>query len=228
MSAVGKLLKVEMEARNMTVEDFAVVLTTSSEVLLRIFNGEANPSKYFCERLGEYFGNGAEFWKNLCHKFIRRTIVCKSLLTHEEGIRLGTEIKNALDFSLPIEIQLDFTDANWSMIGIQTTISKLDFKDLEGADGFDIKGSKSIKDVWLKAVSNAIDYYYNCPPCGTGFINNVTGDAGTYLHLDHRKNTEADSAYSTWFGFTKKQLDAIRSMSDDKYEEYVNGLIKVG
>ncbi|MGU3401658.1 HigA family addiction module antitoxin [Brucellaceae bacterium D45D] len=61
----GKILKGELEARQMSATVFARALRLPSSRIVHILNGELGISADTAERLARYFGNSAQFWLSL-------------------------------------------------------------------------------------------------------------------------------------------------------------------
>ena len=61
----GRILKRELEARDMSANRLAIALRLNSGRIVEILNGKRGVSPETALRLGRYFGNGARFWLNL-------------------------------------------------------------------------------------------------------------------------------------------------------------------
>ena len=61
----GRILKEEMDARQLSVNQLASALRVPSGRITSIVNGKRGISAETALRLGRYFGNGAQFWLNL-------------------------------------------------------------------------------------------------------------------------------------------------------------------
>jgi len=61
----GKLLKEEIEARQMSASKLAAALGVPANRISEIIRGRRNVSAETALRLARYFGNSAEFWLNL-------------------------------------------------------------------------------------------------------------------------------------------------------------------
>jgi len=65
----GRLLKREMEARELSANRLALALRVPSGRITQILNGKRGISAETALRLAQYFGNGAEFWMNLQSRY---------------------------------------------------------------------------------------------------------------------------------------------------------------
>jgi addiction module HigA family antidote len=65
----GRILKRELEARELSANRLALALRLPSGRITDILNGKRGISPETALRLGRYFGNGARFWMNLQANF---------------------------------------------------------------------------------------------------------------------------------------------------------------
>ena len=65
----GRILKRELEARNLSANRLALALRLPSGRITDILNGKRGISPETALRLGRYFGNSARFWMNLQTNF---------------------------------------------------------------------------------------------------------------------------------------------------------------
>ncbi len=61
----GRLLRREMQARDLSANALALALRVSSGRITDILNGKRGMSPETAMRLARYFGNSARFWLNL-------------------------------------------------------------------------------------------------------------------------------------------------------------------
>jgi len=61
----GRILKRELEARDLSANRLALALRLPSGRITDILNGKRGISPETALRLGRYFGNSARFWMNL-------------------------------------------------------------------------------------------------------------------------------------------------------------------
>jgi addiction module HigA family antidote len=61
----GRLLKRELQARNLSANKFATALRVPSGRVIQILNGQRGISAESALRFGRYFGNNPQFWMNL-------------------------------------------------------------------------------------------------------------------------------------------------------------------
>jgi len=61
----GRVLKVELEARDMSANQLALALRVPSNRITGIIRGERAVTAETAVRLGRYLGTGPEFWMNL-------------------------------------------------------------------------------------------------------------------------------------------------------------------
>ncbi len=61
----GRILKRELEARDMSANRLAIASRLSSGRIVEILNGKRGVSPETALRLARYFGNDARFWLNL-------------------------------------------------------------------------------------------------------------------------------------------------------------------
>ena len=65
----GRILKRELEARELSANRLALALRLPSGRITDILNGKRGISPETALRLGRYFGNSARFWMNLQTNF---------------------------------------------------------------------------------------------------------------------------------------------------------------
>jgi len=65
----GRILRRELEARNLSANRLALALRLPSGRITDILNGKRGISPETALRLGRYFGNSARFWMNLQTNF---------------------------------------------------------------------------------------------------------------------------------------------------------------
>jgi addiction module HigA family antidote len=65
----GRILKRELEARDLSANRLALALRLPSGRITDILNGKRGISPETALRLGRYFGNSARFWMNLQTNF---------------------------------------------------------------------------------------------------------------------------------------------------------------
>ena len=74
----GRILKRELETRNLSANRLALSLRLPSGRITDILNGKRGISPETALRLGRYFGNSARFWMNLQTNFelsvVERTV----------------------------------------------------------------------------------------------------------------------------------------------------------
>ena len=61
----GRILKREIDARNLSANKLALALRVPSGRITQIINGNRGISAESALRLAQYFGNSAQFWMNL-------------------------------------------------------------------------------------------------------------------------------------------------------------------
>ena len=61
----GRILKREMEARELSINKLALALRVPSGRITQILGGKRGISAETALRLSQYFGNSAQFWMNL-------------------------------------------------------------------------------------------------------------------------------------------------------------------
>jgi addiction module HigA family antidote len=85
----GRVLKRELEARNLAANRLAIALRLPSGRITEILNGKRGITPDTALRLGRYFGNSARFWVNLQAAF--------ELATAERAIgeRITAEVEPA-------------------------------------------------------------------------------------------------------------------------------------
>ena len=65
----GRILKREMEARELSANKLALALRVPSGRITQILNGKRGISAETALRLARYFGNSAQFWVNLQSRY---------------------------------------------------------------------------------------------------------------------------------------------------------------
>ncbi len=65
----GRILKRELDARNLSANRLALALRLPSGRITDILNGKRGISPETALRLGRYYGNSARFWMNLQTNF---------------------------------------------------------------------------------------------------------------------------------------------------------------
>ena len=85
----GRILKDELEARELSANRLALALRVPSGRITQILNGKRAVTAETALRLSRYFGNSAEFWMNLQPRY--------DLLLAEQkmGERIRTEVIEA-------------------------------------------------------------------------------------------------------------------------------------
>ena len=61
----GRIIRSDMKAMGLSVEETALKLNVSSVELSRVINGEAGVTDALALGLGELFGNGPDMWRRL-------------------------------------------------------------------------------------------------------------------------------------------------------------------
>ena len=85
----GRLLRREMEARDLSANALALALRTPSGRIVDIVNGKHGVSAETALRLARYFGNSAIFWLNL------QTTYELGVAEAEHGARIAKEVAPA-------------------------------------------------------------------------------------------------------------------------------------
>ena len=83
----GRILKREMEARDLSVNRLSLELRVPSGRITQIVNGKRGISAETALRLSRYFGNSAQFWMNLQSKYDLAAVeqkIGKKVLTEVE------------------------------------------------------------------------------------------------------------------------------------------------
>jgi len=83
----GRILKRELDARDLSANRLAIALRLPSGRITDILNGKRGVSPDTALRLGRYFGNSARFWLNL------QTAYELALAERELGARIASEVK---------------------------------------------------------------------------------------------------------------------------------------
>lgn len=82
----GRILKRELEAREMSANKLALALRLPSSRIIDILNGKRGISPETALRLARYFGNSALFWLNL------QTAYELSIAERDMGERVAAEV----------------------------------------------------------------------------------------------------------------------------------------
>ena len=82
----GRILKRELEARNMSANRLAIALRLNSGRIVEILNGKRGVSPETALRLARYFGNDARFWLNL------QTAYELAVAERDMGARIEAEV----------------------------------------------------------------------------------------------------------------------------------------
>ena len=85
----GRLLKRELEARNLSANRLALDIGVPSGRITDILNGRRSISADSAVRLGRYFGNGARFWLGLQGQYDIATI------EQERGTEIARQVRPA-------------------------------------------------------------------------------------------------------------------------------------
>ncbi len=83
----GRILKRELEARDMSANRLAIALRISSGRIVEILNGKRGISPETALRLARYFGNDARFWLNL------QTAYELAVAERDMGARIEAEVQ---------------------------------------------------------------------------------------------------------------------------------------
>lgn len=83
----GRILKRELEARNMSANRLAIALRLNSGRIVEILNGKRGVSPETALRLARYFGNDARFWLNL------QTAYELAVAERDMGARIEAEVQ---------------------------------------------------------------------------------------------------------------------------------------
>ncbi len=86
----GKVLKAELEERNMSANQLALAIRVPANRITAILRGERSVSAETAVRLGRYLQTGAAFWMNL------QTAHDISLIEAEKGTTIDSEIATAI------------------------------------------------------------------------------------------------------------------------------------
>lgn len=87
----GRILKRELEAREMSANRLALALRLPSGRITDILNGKRGVSPDTALRLGRFFGNSPRFWLNL------QTAYELAVAERETGSRIAAEVKPLTD-----------------------------------------------------------------------------------------------------------------------------------
>ncbi|GLU28267.1 MULTISPECIES: HigA family addiction module antitoxin [Brucella/Ochrobactrum group] len=82
----GRILKRELETREMSANKLALALRLPSSRIIDILNGKRGISPETALRLARYFGNSAQFWLNL------QTAYELSIAERDIGERVAAEV----------------------------------------------------------------------------------------------------------------------------------------
>ncbi|MGA7875874.1 MAG: HigA family addiction module antitoxin [Desulfoferrobacter sp.] len=85
----GRILKRELEARNVSANKLALALRVPSGRISQILNQKRGISAETALRLGRYFGNSAQFWMNL------QTRYDLAVVEEEKGAQIKSEVVQA-------------------------------------------------------------------------------------------------------------------------------------
>lgn len=85
----GRILKRELEARNVSANKLALALRVPSGRISQILNQKRGISAETALRLGRYFGNSAQFWMNL------QTRYDLAVVEEEKGAQIKSEVQAA-------------------------------------------------------------------------------------------------------------------------------------
>jgi len=85
----GRILKRELESRNLSANALSLALRTPSGRITDILNGKRGVSPETAMRLARYFGNSARFWLNL------QTAYELAVAEAELGARIASEVAPA-------------------------------------------------------------------------------------------------------------------------------------
>jgi addiction module HigA family antidote len=88
----GRILKREMEARELSANKLALALRVPSGRITQILNGKRGISAETALRLARYFGNSAQFWVNLQSRY-ELAVVEQNI-----GQKVIAEVKHSGDF----------------------------------------------------------------------------------------------------------------------------------
>ena len=85
----GRILKRELEARNLSANKLALALRVPSGRITQIINGKRGITAESALRLSRYFGNSAQFWMNL------QTRYELTVAEHRIGEKIHAEVEVA-------------------------------------------------------------------------------------------------------------------------------------
>ncbi len=85
----GRLLKREMEARELSANRLALALRVPSGRITQILNGKRGISAETALRFAQYFGNSAGFWMNLQSRYEL------AVAEHSVGPKVIAEVEQA-------------------------------------------------------------------------------------------------------------------------------------
>jgi antitoxin HigA-1 len=85
----GRILKREIEARELSANRLALALRVPSGRITEIVNGKRSISPETALRLARYFGNSPEFWLNLQQRYDL------AVAERNHGRKIATEVRKA-------------------------------------------------------------------------------------------------------------------------------------
>lgn len=85
----GRILKREIDARNLSANKLALALRVPSGRITQILNGNRGISAESALRLAQYFGNSAQFWMNL------QTQYELAITEQQLGEKIRSEVEHA-------------------------------------------------------------------------------------------------------------------------------------
>jgi addiction module HigA family antidote len=88
-SLTGRLLKRELEARNLSASRVALDLGVPSGRIVDILNGRRSITADTAVRLGRYFGNRAQFWLELQSQYEI------AMIEREQGTEIARRVRPA-------------------------------------------------------------------------------------------------------------------------------------
>ncbi len=85
----GRLLRAELDARDLSANQLALALRVPANRITAILRGERSVTAETALRLGRFLGTGAQFWMNL------QTAHDISLVEAQRGDRIEQEVSDA-------------------------------------------------------------------------------------------------------------------------------------
>ena len=85
----GRLLKRELEARNLSANRLALALGVPSDRITDILNGHRSITAETTVRLGRYFGNRPRFWLELQSQYD------VALVERDRGVEIAKQVRPA-------------------------------------------------------------------------------------------------------------------------------------